>query len=308
MQPTLLANTWMAAHLPDERYLAVLCCAGSAGEAAFHNALDDQFAGAGPQSPRFGWVTNFGFGASSNRQPFASSFGTIVNQAGTQEGSSWGAKMDLTALRCRRAPMYHVLGTTIDDTGVSTATARIARTRLSLRHPPVFHHAQVVGNPTVMLLQLSAFTLDLASLMGVRKLPDGFMSGCTSLVSVKLPLNVNELGASVLRDCTSLTMIDMSSLMGVRKLPEYFMSGCTSLVSVKLPLNVNELGASVLSDCTSLTMIDMSSLMGVRKLPDYFMSGCASLVSVKLPPKIVEVGVCVLIDCPSLNEHTGYWY
>ena len=44
LQPTLLANTWMAAHLPHTKYLAVLCCAGSAGESAFRNSLDDAFA------------------------------------------------------------------------------------------------------------------------------------------------------------------------------------------------------------------------------------------------------------------------
>ena len=49
MQPTLLANTWMAAHLPSEKYMAVLCCAGSAGESAFRNSLDESFAEAGYQ-------------------------------------------------------------------------------------------------------------------------------------------------------------------------------------------------------------------------------------------------------------------
>ena len=47
MQPTPLANTWIAAHLPHDRYLTLLCCAGTAGEAAFHNSLDGAFAEAG---------------------------------------------------------------------------------------------------------------------------------------------------------------------------------------------------------------------------------------------------------------------
>ena len=49
MQPTLLANTWMAAHFPGTEYMAVLCCAGSAGETAFHNSLDEAFAETGNQ-------------------------------------------------------------------------------------------------------------------------------------------------------------------------------------------------------------------------------------------------------------------
>ena len=47
MQPTLLSNTWTAAHLPGTKYMGVLCCAGSAGEAALNNSLDETFAEAG---------------------------------------------------------------------------------------------------------------------------------------------------------------------------------------------------------------------------------------------------------------------
>ena len=49
MQPTQHANSWMAAHLPGTKYMGVLCCAGSAGEAAFRNSLDGQFTEAGYQ-------------------------------------------------------------------------------------------------------------------------------------------------------------------------------------------------------------------------------------------------------------------
>ena len=49
MQSTLHANSWMAAHLPGTKYMGVLCCAGSAGEAAFRNSLDGQFTEAGYQ-------------------------------------------------------------------------------------------------------------------------------------------------------------------------------------------------------------------------------------------------------------------
>ena len=44
MRPTLLANSWAVAHLPGTIYSALLCCAGSAGEAAFRNSLDVMFA------------------------------------------------------------------------------------------------------------------------------------------------------------------------------------------------------------------------------------------------------------------------
>lgn len=86
--------------------------------------------------------------------------------------------------------------------------------------------------------------IDMSSLR-VRKLPDGFMSGCTSLKSVKFPPNIRGFGINVLSGCTSLAEIDMSSLLMVFELPDGFMSGCRSLKSVKFPLLVDEFGSSM---------------------------------------------------------------
>ena len=97
----------------------------------------------------------------------------------------------------------------------------------------------------------------MGSLKGVKKLPDNFMSGCTSLTSIILPPNVVELGVWVFSDCTKLTSLDMSSLTGVKKLPGHFMSGCTSLTSIILPPIVEELGVRVFSGCTKLTSAHM---------------------------------------------------
>ena len=76
----------------------------------------------------------------------------------------------------------------------------------------------------------------------MKKLPDHFMSGCTSLTSIQLPPNAEEIGVWFLSGCTQLTSLDMSSLTGVKMLPDHFMSGCTTLSSIILPPNVEELG------------------------------------------------------------------
>ena len=123
-----------------------------------------------------------------------------------------------------------------------------------LNHP-VFNHAHEFGNAVALVIYLSAVTLDMSSLTGVRKLPDNFMNGCTNLTSVLLPPNVKELGANTFYGCASLTSIDMSSLTGMRKLPDFFMRGCTNLTSVKLPPNVKVLGANTFCGCTSLTAV-----------------------------------------------------
>ena len=147
MQPTLLANSWAVAHLPNELYLALLCCAGSGGEAAFHNSLDEQFANVGywhlgnPSSQVGGQgavLTSF----SANTQAFGFGFGTATTGFGTANAptpsqpirpvpkqktvaTSFGTVGsalspgnvhplgDRTALT-RRTPTYHIFGTTVD--------------------------------------------------------------------------------------------------------------------------------------------------------------------------------------------------
>ena len=131
-----------------------------------------------------------------------------------------------------------------------------------------------------MALSLDAVTVDMTHMTSLKELPDGFMRGCTSLTSIKLPPNVEELGIYVLSFCTQLTSLDMSSLTGVKELPGGFMSGCIGLTSIMLPPNVEELGDGVLSFCTQLTSLDMSLLTCVKKLPHNFMLGCTSLTSI----------------------------
>ena len=43
MEPNLLMRAWIVAHLSTARYHAVVCCAGSAGEVAFREALYPQY-------------------------------------------------------------------------------------------------------------------------------------------------------------------------------------------------------------------------------------------------------------------------
>ena len=57
--------------------------------------------------------------------------------------------------------------------------------------------------------------IEMSSLLSLKRLQAGFMRGCTSLTSIKLPPNV-------LSGCTSLAGIDTSSLLSLKKLPTNF--------------------------------------------------------------------------------------
>ena len=260
MQPTLLANTWMVAHLPNEKYMALLCCAGSAGEAAFRNSLDSSYAGAGYEH------------------------------------------LPATAKR-RRHATYFVVGSNADDK-CKGPTHRILHTRQR-----TWQHARqsalVLSNATTMGLRLSVVSLDLSGMLSVRRFLDGFMMSCVALTSVRLPLNIEQLGDTCFEGCSGLTDMDMSSLLRVRKIPNGFMQFCSRLTSFKFPPHVERFGGNVFEGCTSLSKVDMSSLLAVRRLPDYFLaqsSGAGPLQFIAFPPNVKEIGRHSLIGCIRLTE------
>ena len=59
----------------------------------------------------------------------------------------------------------------------------------------------------MMTMSLDAVTVDMTHMTSLKKLPDGFMRGYTSLTSIIFPPNVEELGESVVRGCTVLINI-----------------------------------------------------------------------------------------------------
>ena len=263
MHPTLLANTWMAAHLPGERDMALLCCAGSAGEAAFRNSFDTTFAEAGYQH----------LPTTLNRTR-PTTYYVIRTTLGEGE---------VTTHHTARSPQ------SIANLFASSNT-------------PLLRRAQIFSNATTMEYEVAATEVDMSCMGSVASVPSGFMSGCTTLASVQLPPNLEVIGNDVLCNCPNLIEIDLSGMKKLRRLGGWkpCLSGCTSLTSVLFPPNLKGVGYDVLSGCTSLTQVDMSSLVGTRALGDGFMSGCTSLTSVLLPPNVREVGDRVFSGCTRL--------
>ena len=285
MHQTLLANTWIVAHLPGTKYTGVLCCAGSAGEAAFRNSLDGLFAEAGYQ--------HLPATLNRNRPP---TYYVVGSVAADQAGE-------------KRVPTPTSDAKDADDVKVTTVcnipTRRIVRHQhISMKQLPKaqkFQFAQVFTNASTLALRLVAVELDLSAMDSLVRLPDYFLLFDTSLTSVKLPPNLEQIGRGSLAECTRLTAIDMSTLVKVSALPDAFMRGRTSLTSVKLPPNLEQIGRGSLAECTSLTPIDMSTLVKVSALPDEFMRGCSRLTSVKLPPNVKDIGWACLSNCTRLT-------
>ena len=90
--------------------------------------------------------------------------------------------------------------------------------------------------------------LDLSN-TSVQRLGQWFLSGCTSVTTVKLPDSLTEISDQFMLTCTSLEELDLSNT-SVQRLGHRFLSGCTSVTRVTLPDSCEELPAAVAGRCT----------------------------------------------------------
>ena len=321
MQPTLLANTWMAAHLPHTKHSAMLCCAGSAGEAAFRNSLDGQFAESGYEHlpltlnkrrpPTYHIVgTAEEEGMLIPKRRIARSTQTVKNPPLFHHAQMFSnavkvdIRLEAVTLDMSRMSAARALGSVMTRAFVPLWAMRSnnfmhgCEKLVSVQPPP---NLEDVGD--------GAFggctglkEIDMSALKHVRKLSKSFMSDCTSLLSVKFPPNLVDVEDCVFQGCFSLSEIDMGLLVGLRKLGDGFMTNHTKITAITLPRNLEDLGSRFLSFCISLNKMDLSTLARVRALSDSFMADCPNLTAVKLPPNLATIGSKFMSSCSSLTE------
>ena len=283
MQSTLLANTWVAAHLPGTVYMALLCCSGSAGEAAVSNSLDEQFAEAGYQ--------HLSIAPKHRRPPTYIVIGTALDETSVVRA---------THRICRDGgiisdpPFFQHAQTFSNATTMNLKLDAVTLDMSCMKAVKKVVSGFLFGSNSLTSIVLPP---------NLEALWEFAFYNCSKLSTINLqscPL-LRTIGDRAFGCCASLTEIDMSPLLGVKKLPPYLLTNCINLTSVKFPPNIESASGYVLSCCTSVTDIDMSSLVGVKKLGGRFMIQCTSLTTVKLPPNLEELGHSWFGGCPNIN-------
>ncbi len=114
---------------------------------------------------------------------------------------------------------------------------------------------------------------------GVGALPDDAFSGCGQLTTLRLPKNIQTLGARVFKNCRSLTELEIPS--HIKSIGAEAFSGCsslatlsmpdelavindgtfagTALTTVSLPITVAEIGQQAFANCSKLTRVDVKT-------------------------------------------------
>jgi len=127
---------------------------------------------------------------------------------------------------------------------------------------------------------------------------DRVFYGCSKLVSITIPENINDLGTYAFYDCSSLVSIDIPS--GVSAIGSYTFYNCSSLVSIAIPSNVTSVGQYAFYGCSSLTAVELPS--GVTSIDNHTFQRCTSLVSIAIPSNVTSIGQYSLSYCSSLRS------
>lgn len=126
----------------------------------------------------------------------------------------------------------------------------------------------------------------------VNEIGNGAFKKCSLLVDIALPKGLTRISYNMLQDCTSLvntTIPETVSEIGIGAF-----ANCSSLKKVRIPDSVTSLGSEVFKDCRSLESVALGK--GLTRIHDKTFANCTALKTIYIPPNIKW-----FIDNPFLN-------
>lgn len=93
--------------------------------------------------------------------------------------------------------------------------------------------------------------------------------GCSSLTSVSLHDDMNQIPASMFKGCTKLTTVTIPKTCGVIRRGAF--SGCVALTTITIPAKVSAIEADAFEDCSKLTKITIEQ-KGANGMSDIILS------------------------------------
>lgn len=165
----------------------------------------------------------------------------------------------------------------------------------------------------------------------VKQIKDNSFANCRSLVSIRIPQNIDSIGTSILLSCDSLQSIVVDSNnktydsrencnaiigtksnvlihgcnnsiipTGVTRIGDKAFCYCKHMDTIVIPPSVTTIGKSAFEGCHSLRKINMSE--NVTSIGDYAFASCWELKSISLPSYLTQLSDGVFMGCVSLCE------
>ncbi|MBQ3825969.1 MAG: leucine-rich repeat domain-containing protein [Spirochaetaceae bacterium] len=145
----------------------------------------------------------------------------------------------------------------------------------------------------------------------LEEIGDNAFCGCEALESIKIPASVTEIASSAFYNCEALCSITVArgneeykSVDGVL----YSDGGKTLFIypegkddeEFTVPAGVKKIGVTAFSDCKALESITLPD--GLKEIGESAFYECNALESITLPASVTKIGDSALISCESLKQ------
>lgn len=134
----------------------------------------------------------------------------------------------------------------------------------------------------------------------INKLPENFLSGCSYLTQVVLPMNLLEIPESAFSGCASLSTIVLPENLKV--IDQNAFKGCTSLSNIQLPTSLLEIGRAAFENCNGLKAVVLPK--GIQLVAPSTFKNCIGLKQVQLPESLRSIQEYAFQNCQSLSQLT----
>jgi hypothetical protein len=126
-------------------------------------------------------------------------------------------------------------------------------------------------------------------------------SGCSSLSTLTIGNNVQNIPASAFYGCSSLTSVIIPN--SVTTIDNSAFQNCSSLTTVNFnATNCTSMETSVFSGCSSFSTLTIGN--NVQNIPTYAFYGCSSLTSVIISNSVTTIGNFAFYNCSGLTSVT----
>ena len=125
-------------------------------------------------------------------------------------------------------------------------------------------------------------------------------SGCSSLTTLNIGDNVENIPNSAFMWCFSLTSVTIGN--SVTSIGSSAFESCKSLTSVTIPNSVTSIGEDAFRYCSGLKTVTIGN--SVTSIGETAFSGCSSLTSVTIPNSVTSIGESAFSSCSSLTSVT----
>lgn len=179
---------------------------------------------------------------------------------------------------------------------------------------PELHHLKISGPldaTDIKLLRLMAtedtihgqhgflHSLDLREAQ-LRYFPDRSFEKTQSLVYVRLPEGLRQIGHDAFRDCSGLNEVEIP--VSVWRIRGWAFINCKNLLDIHIPRGVHNILSSTFLGCENLTEVTLPAT--IDTLGASVFNGCRRLERLYIPAATTHIGVGLLKNCPNIREVT----